>query len=446
MTGTMTWRAHTRLSPLARTALSLVLIAASLAWGAVDATAAHATPTLTVTPSSTVRVPPTGSTALSGLAVSGDAVDNLTVTVATDFGTLGVATTTNLTLGYNNSWTGTQAVTFSGLQSDINTGLASVTLTTTGTTGTAHVSLTAFVSQAGLYYLASNQHFYQYVASASVTWTTSDVNAKASSFQGQQGYLATIPNDTVNTFISTKIANANNIWFGARAYEAAATDGSQANAVVGGTTYARVWRWAVGANESPIQGNVISECPNAAGVCTFANAASFYSSWAGGEPNNYNVNGTVAYAGEYVAVTNWGGTLGKWNDLPPGNTGTSGYVVEYGGRPNADPTLGTGFAGVVTASADTAVANAPAVPDAPVIGGTAGNTSVALTWNPPFNGGAAISGYEVSLNGGGWTAQATSSSSAVVNGNVVITVAATVGGLTNGTSYGVRIRALNSAG
>ena len=226
-----------------------------LAMSVVVAPPTSAAGNLTVTSTTTTRVAPNATTTLSGLSVSGDTVNTLQATLATDLGTLSLTTTTGLTLGYNNSWSGTQSITFTGTQAAINTGLASARITTGATTGTAHVALTTMVAQSGYYYLAANQHFYRYVANSGVTWTQADADARTMSFNGQPGYLATIPNASVNTFISNQIANATNVWFGARAYENIANDGTQGSATVSGTTYNRVWRWTVGANQSADSGS-----------------------------------------------------------------------------------------------------------------------------------------------------------------------------------------------
>src|SRR3984957_3413420 len=442
-------RSVTRGTRSGRVAAIVCIVMVAVMGGFFAAGSADATPTLTVSPTSTVLVTPNSTTALSSLSVSGDTTDTLQATIATNLGTLSISTTTGLTLGYGNSWSGTQSVTFTGLESAINTALASASLTTSSTTGTAQVGLTAMISQSGYYYLASNQHFYKYVACASCTWFTGDTGAQALNFDGQPGYLATIPNSPVNTFISTKIANATDVWFGARSYESLATDGSQAYAVVNGTTYARVWRWAEGASESPIAGGVISECTNQTTTCSFTNSGSFYSSWASGEPNNSGGSTTVAYQGEYVAVTNWSGSSGAWNDLSPTNTsGVSGYVVEFGGKTNNNATLGTGFAGVVTTTSNVLVAAAASVPSAPTITATSGAASAVVSGSPPASNGAAISSYEISTDGGStWNpVTSMSTSTSIVNGNTVTTDSTTVTGLTNGVSYGIEIEALNSAG
>ncbi|MFN0098684.1 MAG: beta strand repeat-containing protein [Gemmatimonadaceae bacterium] len=79
------------------------------------------------------------------------------------------------------------------------------------------------------------------------------------------------------------------------------------------------------------------------------------------------------------------------------------------------------------------------VPGAPTIGTiTAGNTQLSLAFTAPAsNGGAAITNYEYSTNNGStWTPRSPSG----------IASPLVIGGLTNGTTYQVRLRAVNSAG
>ena len=156
-----------------------------LAMSVVVAPPTSAAGNLTVTSTTTTRVAPNATTTLSGLSVSGDTVNTLQATLATDLGTLSLTTTTGLTLGYNNSWSGTQSITFTGTQAAINTGLASARITTGATTGTAHVALTTMVAQSGYYYLAANQHFYRYVANSGVTWTQADADARTTVVVGE---------------------------------------------------------------------------------------------------------------------------------------------------------------------------------------------------------------------------------------------------------------------
>ncbi len=111
--------------------------------------------------------------------------------------------------------------------------------------------------------------------------------------------------------------------------------------------------------------------------------------------------------------------------------------------PASDFSVKTSNSFDLTASpADSAVvitANAPSAPTSVV--GTAGNTQVSLTWSAPVsNGGSAITDYRVefsSNSGAIWSTFADGTST---------TAAATVTGLTNGTSYTFRVSAINVAG
>ena len=416
--------------------LAAALTAGTLAAGVATATSAAAAPGLSVSPTVTERVATNSSTLLTGLSVSGDADDTLQATVATDLGTLDIQDDSgNLVLAYANNWDGDASVTFSGSQDDINTALADTTLVTDSTTGTAHVSLTVSVEQDNYNYLAPNQHFYEYVPATDISWTDADAAAKARVFEGQHGYLATIPNNDVNDFVTNKINGAQSVWFGARAFQESNGD-DEALRTVNGITYSRLWVWAPGADESPLAGQVISKCTNYDGTCDFDGDYSVYNSWAPPEPNNAG--------NEWAAVTNWG-SAGLWNDLEPNSGGISGYVVEYGGKPNDDPTYGTGFDGVVTATGNVTVADQDTSPAAPVVTAVASDSTISLSWTPPADGGAPISSYEILVDGT-WEPATTSTSTATVNGNIVNTVTTSLTGLANGNSYMYEIRAVNAVG
>jgi large repetitive protein len=80
-----------------------------------------------------------------------------------------------------------------------------------------------------------------------------------------------------------------------------------------------------------------------------------------------------------------------------------------------------------------------AVPGTPgALVATSGDGSARLSFDPPSGNGSAITGYEASIDGGAsWQALATTGLSPVH---------ATIGGLTNGTSYQVEVRAVNGVG
>jgi outer membrane protein OmpA-like peptidoglycan-associated protein len=90
-------------------------------------------------------------------------------------------------------------------------------------------------------------------------------------------------------------------------------------------------------------------------------------------------------------------------------------------------------------SLDVTPALPPVVPDAPTLtAATSGNASASITFAAPSSdGGAAITGYEVSTDGTTWSPLTTTGSGPFT---------ATVSGLRNGTTYPVTVRAVNSVG
>lgn len=92
-------------------------------------------------------------------------------------------------------------------------------------------------------------------------------------------------------------------------------------------------------------------------------------------------------------------------------------------------------AGLASSPSSVTVKGAPAAPT--VTGVTAGDRSLTVAFSTPSNGGTPITNYEVSVDGGDtWTPRSPASTSSPV----VVT------GLENGTSYQVRIRAVNAVG
>lgn len=126
----------------------------------------------------------------------------------------------------------------------------------------------------------ANGHYYQYVATGS-TWTQAFAAAAASSYNGRQGYLATITSADERAFIAANVTTLG-AWLGGSDSE---TEGT--------------WKWVSG----PEAGQTMN-----------------YTNWYSGEPNNWGGN-------EDYLIMNWSGT--QWNDLPdsPGY----GFVVEFSG-------------------------------------------------------------------------------------------------------------------
>ncbi|MGI9256116.1 MAG: BspA family leucine-rich repeat surface protein [Salinispira sp.] len=83
-------------------------------------------------------------------------------------------------------------------------------------------------------------------------------------------------------------------------------------------------------------------------------------------------------------------------------------------------------------------ATVPSAPNAPTL--TGGNARITATWTAPDDGGSAITSYEVqysSDSGSNWTP---------VTDAIGTATSYTITGLTNGTSYDLRVRAVNAIG
>ncbi|WP_318309495.1 PA14 domain-containing protein [Flagellimonas crocea] len=155
-------------------------------------------------------------------------------------------------------------------------------------------------------YLESTGHYYEYVPSLGITWTSARDAAALRTFYGLQGYLATISIQDESNLLGAQAPGAG--WIGG---SDAATEGD--------------WYWVTG----PEAGTLFWR-GNAAGTA-FA-----YTYWNNGEPNQSGDE-------DYAHITAPGvGLPGSWNDLS--NTGAAsgdyqpkGYLVEYGGMPGDPP-------------------------------------------------------------------------------------------------------------
>ncbi|SHF81107.1 Ig-like domain-containing protein [Flavobacterium defluvii] len=197
-------------------------------------------------------------------------------------------------------------------------------------------------------YLPSTQHFYLFVPSIGITWTSAKAAAEASTYYGLKGYLATILSQDEAQLIGEQASGTG--WIGGSDAE---TEG--------------VWKWVTG--------------PEAGTVMT-------YTFWNSGEPNNLGDE-------DYAHITQPGvGIRGSWNDLS--NTGSltpgdayqpKGYVVEYGGMPGESP-LEIAASTKITIPVATPGANPNPVCD-----------SGTFTFTATATAGATISWYDAAVGG-----------------------------------------------
>ncbi len=144
------------------------------------------------------------------------------------------------------------------------------------------------------------------------------------------------------------------------------------------------------------------------------------------------------------------GRSGSWTDSGHSGTGTTFTIdsltngTEYGVRVSATNSEGTGDptdAMYATPVAPEEPEPEPEEPGAPQnLAVTPGNMQLELRWDPPAdNGGATITNYKIQHAVRG-------SADWMDSGDSGTTTTFTVTGLVNGTEYGVRVRAQNSAG
>jgi hypothetical protein len=148
------------------------------------------------------------------------------------------------------------------------------------------------------------------------------------------------------------------------------------------------------------------------------------------------VQGSVAFT-EGVS----GGKAAGFTAIQGNTTSTSTsspIVLTITGNPGSYSFNGTAFNGFGTSPQSLSVSQTlTSVPEAPTIGtATGGDASISLTFTAGATGGKSISNYKYSLDGTTYTALSPASTTSPI----------TISGLTNGTSYTVRLKAVNANG
>jgi hypothetical protein len=172
------------------------------------------------------------------------------------------------------------------------------------TSGQEKVDISIDVQPGGIVYNPYNGHYYEYVASSGITWTSAKTAAEGRTFEGMTGYLATPTSAEENAFIAAKV----NVqaWIGA-----------------GDPNTEGHWEWLTG----PEAGTQFWS-----GASSGSAVGGEYNNWSTNEPNDSGGNEDYAH---YL-------TSGKWNDFAVNNSSIQGYMVEYGGMSGDVSTVKSG--------------------------------------------------------------------------------------------------------
>ncbi len=231
------------------------------------------------------------------------------------------------------------------LYSDLEAAIRDVVFLNSSATATGTRTFSITVGQAN--YLPSTGHYYLYVPSIGITWSSARTAADASTYYGLKGYLATILSADEAKLIGEQASGTG--WIGGSDQE---TEGT--------------WKWVTG----PEAGTVMS-----------------YTFWNNGEPNQQGDE-------DYAHITQPGvGIRGSWNDLsntgsltPGDNYQPKGYVVEYGGSTGELPLE-------IATSTKITIPVASALTPNPIC------DSGTVTINATATAGATISWYDQAMGG-----------------------------------------------
>jgi hypothetical protein len=444
-----------------------VILVAALIASVFTSVADATTITVTAPTLASATVAPNATVALTGASVSDSAGngDQVLITVSAGSGVVSFTQTSGLTLatGYS-SFVNVGTVAFQGTVANVNAALASMSYTAPAQTTSVSVSIRATsLADAGsntVAYDPATGHFYEYVADPDVDWFTAQADANSMTFDGAQGYLATIPTAAVSSFVEQHLP-AHDVWAGGESFD-------YPSGYDGDSSIQRVWVWADDANQfpsdtnftpdtsyygGPLAGEIFTECSNVGSSCMFTNQSAWdgaggdnaswiESTWNGGEPNNSDSYGWTLgnlslgpINGEHYLELNTNSSP-KWNDLSPyqstNGANIEGYVVEFGnnyGSPSSFPDSNS------ATSTNLTVAVAPGAPTGISVDAVSpAGEQASVTWSAPSNdGGSAITDYEVTASPGGETCRSTGTT-------------CTIQGLTDGDTYTFTVRAVNAAG
>lgn len=287
-----------------------------------------------------------GMSPVKGVKVSGYNGKTVYFAVTTNLGSAGyvsVSSTTGLSLAFGYSRFSGSSIAFTGSQDAVNAALATLTVGVPDSITSVQVQTTAFDNGNGLAFNPANAHFYKFVP-GKITGTAAFAAAEGTTELGLKGYLASITSEDENDFVATKLQGADgsvakNVWIGASDSD---TEGD--------------WIWKGG----PDNGQQFWKgCNPANGGGPFAGR---FSSWAPGEPNNWNsslcqVENSPTLGEDCAIINKYSPTSAPpdnaffqklWNDLPCSygagtNHFVAGYVAEFGNKSTGGDYAGVDF-------------------------------------------------------------------------------------------------------
>jgi hypothetical protein len=417
-----------RLLVVALGVMALALAWASPSWATSDVISASAPAAATVNAGATTVIP--------GASVTDSTNPGQTqlVSISTTLGSLSLAQTSGLTLSYGYSTFSGPSFSFTATSADANAALATLALTGTGTPGPATISISTTANQTGVAYEAANQHYYQFVPTANIQWTAAQTAANQLLFDGQEGYLAAVPNQGIKDFVDAHLNGALNVWAGGMSVDYPSGNGPDGSH--------RAWSWfgqptpGTANYGGPLAGTTFTECTTVSGYCTFLNTNAFFqSTWNDSfglqEPNNSGYSSGTPGSGEHYLEVNYSANPGTWNDIANTNA-VAGYVVEYG-----DQAVGaSSYSGQATATATVTTALAPGAPTGVTVSAVTGGQAT-VSWIAPADGGSPITGY---------LASATSAGVATRSCATTTQTTCTITGLAGGVVYAFSVTATNGLG
>ena len=394
-----------------------------------------------------------------------DRTFQVAMSVSGENGTLILSTTSEISESPGQPRSGAASIRFTGSLAALNTAMANMTYRATSP-GVVTLSVSASHipevvpggNHSTLYDAAlpvkweqsdgGNGHYYQFLktkSEGSVSWDSAKAAASERTLLSQPGYLATLTTEAENNFVANEIA-APSIWIGASDDRDQIFDPGTANKKYADQTAAEgKWHWVTGPESGTqfMSLNSTGETLRVGAATCLRGSKTYYqgepfgsafNGWACGEPNNATHTISNVTLTENFAVTNWGETVGEWNDLPLTYSGVKGFLVEYSGFSAPES---------AQASASTTAIAAPAAPTINSI--TAGSRSLTVNVTPGSNGGSAVTNFQYSTDGG---SSFVAFDPEVTSGPLTITSQSTTGrpALENNTAYSVRIKAVNIAG